>query len=104
MANNTPTRLSFFLIDARTRMGLTQKRFGKLIGASQGYIHQLESGVRTIKNNQKLEALAHKIGVDPDILYFFSGRLPPDIEMMEPDLEQIKVGFDTMREIFRSRR
>ena len=82
---------------ARKVLSLTQKDTARRIGMSAQYLNDIERDRRAPPSDNFIEALADALVIQRDVLYFYAGRLPPDLLSGNATDRQILNGFDAFR-------
>jgi transcriptional regulator with XRE-family HTH domain len=99
MPNKT---LGQFLIEKRKERGLSQKEMAALIKNRDGkalsstYLNYLEHD-RGTPPEYLLDQFAEVLKIDPDVLYFWTQRMPPDIRPGEASPEQVSAAYKAFR-------
>ena len=86
---------------ARERRGLRQKELSARLGISAQYLNDIEHGRRRPLRARLVNRMARELDVDPDILWFRAGRIPPDILHQDPAPESIIPAMRALRETIR---
>ena len=94
-------RFGEYVAHVRAKRMLLQRDIASQLGISVTYYSELERGTRPPKPltmNGCLERLAQILEIDPDILYFYAGCLPPDIRTEDHTVREIIAAFTALRE------
>jgi transcriptional regulator with XRE-family HTH domain len=100
--------LGQFLTERRKALGLNQKEMAALINnrddkpLSTAYLNYLEHD-RGVPPDYLLDQFAEILRVERDVLYFWTRRMPPDIEPGEASTEQIVAAYRAFRRELKSR-
>jgi transcriptional regulator with XRE-family HTH domain len=94
--------LGQFLIERRKALGLSQKEMAALMNNRDGqplsttYLNYLEHD-RGEPPNYLLDQFADLLHVERDVLYFWTRRMPPDIEPGEVSTERVAAAYRAFR-------
>lgn len=95
----THTALGDLVRSVRRERGLTLRALGKLMGVSAAYISDIERGNRRPTSDAVLQLLAPALDIDPDIVWFTAGRIPPDLRDRTTDRDVVRQAFAAMRTV-----
>jgi transcriptional regulator with XRE-family HTH domain len=94
--------LGELLTERRKELGISQKEMAALIKNRDGkpitsaYLNYLEHD-RGEPPGYLLDQLAQILGIERDLLYFWTRRMPPDIEPGEASPEQVAAAYRAFR-------
>jgi transcriptional regulator with XRE-family HTH domain len=94
--------LGQYLIERRKALGLSQKEMAALIKNRDGqrlsatYLNYLEHD-RGEPPNYLLDQFAEVLRIERDVLYFWTRRLPPDIEPGEASTDRVAAAYRAFR-------
>ena len=97
------------IAEARVKAGLTQRELAARIKTEKGkaisppYLNDLEHNLRHPPRGYLLEEFAKHLEIDPDLLYFLSGRLPRDVVPEKASEEQVLAAYRAFRRELRSK-
>jgi transcriptional regulator with XRE-family HTH domain len=96
------------LADARKEAKLTQSEvISRLRGLGTSwdvsYLSAAEHDRRYRPSNELIKQLAEIVGISADILYFYVGRLPPDITH-QVENRRVELAFKTFRRILKPKK
>lgn len=96
----TTTRLGALVREARTAKGMSLSQVGKALTrpVHGTYVYKIEQGEKEPHDPALLADLGRVLGVDPEVLFWVTGQLPPDITQRRvPPVVKIKAGFAALR-------
>lgn len=88
--------------EARKRAGLTQKEVAKRLRREDGkpvdapYLNAVEHDRRRPPPNYLIEQLARVIGISAEVLFFYSNRMPTEIED-DPEEGRVEAAYQAFR-------
>lgn len=97
------------IAEARKKAKLTQRELAARIKNEDGrpisapYLNDLEHNLRHPPRGHLLEEFAKQLDLDADLLYFLSGRMPPDIEPAKASEEQVLAAYRAFRRELKSK-
>jgi transcriptional regulator with XRE-family HTH domain len=97
------------IAEGRVKAGLTQRELAARIKTEKGrpisapYINDLEHNLRHPPRGYLLEEFAKHLEIDPDLLYFLSGRLPRDVVPEKASEQQVLAAYRAFRRELKSR-
>lgn len=102
------TTFGSIIRDARTKKNMTLKELSLHIRKyddlhiSPQYIHDIEKNHRKPTSDYIIQQLALALDINSDALYFYAGKLPPDIRLMELSEKEIIEAFQIFSEVLKS--
>jgi transcriptional regulator with XRE-family HTH domain len=101
------TSFGEFIAERRKQLKLTQKQVAAGIKQADGkpisvqYLNDIEHGRRGAPPDYVIAPLAKLLRVQLDVLYFRSGRLPPDIRKRTVSDQQAAAAYRALRQELR---
>lgn len=81
----------------REQHHISQRDLADALGISPQYLSDIERGARQAPSDDLLVHLADVLHARSDVLYFYAGRLPPDIAAMTASDETVSKAFRQLR-------
>jgi transcriptional regulator with XRE-family HTH domain len=97
------TSFGEFIAKRRKQLALTQKQIAAAISQDDGkplsvqYLNDIEHGRRGAPPDYVIAQLAKLLRLQLDVLYFRSGRLPPDVQKKSVSDQQAAAAYRALR-------
>jgi transcriptional regulator with XRE-family HTH domain len=92
--------------ERRKALALTQHELATRVkfedghSMSQTYLRLIEQGFYKPRDHIITE-FAHALGINPDVLFYLAGRVPPDLCEFDVTNEQLEAAFEAFRRVLR---
>lgn len=85
--------------EERKRRGLTLQQLADAAGFSAAYISDIEKGNRRPTTDTFLSGVAGPLGIESDIVYYYAGRIPPDLRNLDVSEADVVGAFAAFRAV-----